>query len=153
MYSFKYGLPRVRKKWLDRSERKQSFEQLLERAASSISYRVLYFYPRSAIDFILDLRLIYYLFSFSCCVVGLTYSPFWFCVGLLDLFRMNESLQDVGKALHANMAQFGFTFLFVLVIIYVYSILGYVVIADSFILADSGFPVRPPLSRTPPPPP
>ena len=112
LHSLKSAPPRIRRRWRLRSPR-QPFEKLRERAKASVSFGA-YFHARCVLDFVLDAKLFYYAFSFSCCVIGLTHSPYWFCVGLLDLFRMNEDLQDVAIALGTNARQIVFTFLFAL---------------------------------------
>lgn len=140
LYSLKEGLPRVRRRWHYRTGRRGAMEELAERSRSSLSV-LLYFYSQSVLDFLLEFRLLYYATSFSCVVVGLVFSPFWFCVGLLDLFRMNEGLHDVAIALGTNAKAIVFTFLFALVIIYIYALLGYILLADAMVLEESGLPV------------
>ena len=50
---------------------------------------------------------------------------------------MNESLQDVGTAVGSNAQQVIMTFLFMLVIIYIYAIMAYLAFADTFVLSGS----------------
>eukprot|EP00966_Prymnesium_polylepis_P181459 4202874-Prymnesium_polylepis.1 len=126
LHALKGGLPRIRRGWRQRTGRNGAFEELTKRARHSLAY-ALYFYSRNALDFILEAQLLYYAFTFSCVVAGLIWSPIFFCVGLLDLFRMDPSLRDVAVALGSNARPIMFTFLFVLVIIYIYfyALLGY----------------------------
>jgi len=142
-----HGVPRIRRRWLRRTGNRQAWSETLQRvrciSPSWDEFRFkLFFYPLVTLDFLWDARLVYYGLSFWCCaVMASLVSPYFLCVGLLDLYRMDQSLQGVATALGSNAEPVIMTFLFMLVIIYMYAIVAYLVLAESFGLANGHMPV------------
>ena len=65
-------------------------------------------------------------------------SPFWFAFHLLDIITKSKDLQAVFQAVTQNGRSIMMTAVFGVIIVYIYAIIGYVYLSDSF--AVGGFP-------------
>mmetsp|Transcript_44835 Transcript_44835/g.118388 ORF Transcript_44835/g.118388 Transcript_44835/m.118388 type:complete len:1208 (+) Transcript_44835:1-3624(+) len=138
-----HGVPRIRRNSLRRTGNRQTWSEIIKRVRRISPnwddfWFKLFFYASAPLDFLWDARLAYYSLSFWCCaVMSSLFSPYFLCIGLLDLFRMDQSLQDVGTAIGSNAEKVFIMFLFMLVIIYIYAIMAYLALAEHFVLGGT----------------
>lgn len=90
-----------------------------------------YYYTKSFILLFRDSSLIYLCFYIVCSVVGFFYSPIFYCFHLLDIIHRFPMLQNVILSVSTNFRQLVLTFLLGVIMIYVFTIVGY-----RFLFAD-----------------
>ena len=83
-----------------------------------------------------DWHLLFFTFMFVAATLGLTTSPYWFCVPLLEIVNSSDDLHHVVKAVTTNGSSIIATALFGVVIVWMYAILGHATMPEAFVDED-----------------
>jgi len=89
---------------------------------------------RTPLYFLSDNQFAAYTIFFVAAILGLSYSPFWFCIHLLDVLNKSEELQFVIKAVTNNFRSILMTAVLGLFIIYIYAVIAFKLFKDDLIL-------------------
>ncbi|XP_022242608.1 inositol 1,4,5-trisphosphate receptor type 1-like [Limulus polyphemus] len=81
-----------------------------------------------------DFELLYHLGYFVFCVLGLCMHPFFYSVLLLDVVYQEETLLNVIKSVTRNGRSIILTAIFALILVYLFSIIGYLFFRDDFLM-------------------
>ncbi|XKL65729.1 hypothetical protein PGB90_009149 [Kerria lacca] len=68
------------------------------------------------------------------CVTGLLIHPFWYCILLLDVVYREETLLNVIKSVTRNGRSIILTAVLALILVYIFSVVGYVFFKDDFLV-------------------
>lgn len=91
-----------------------------------------WFYPLCVGAFFADYLLWFCMATFASTVVGLTTSPYWFAFGLLDFASKSPEVRIVGSVLFQNSRSIVMTVVFMILIIYIFAVSGYLHLAKWF---------------------
>ena len=138
------GGPRVRRlvlRYVQRWQllRSSSFDEI-QALVHDAPWRFPWFYPLCVICFLANKRLIFMLFTLVAAINGLAREPYWFCFSLLDFASKSPEINIVAAALLQNLRAIFMTVVFVVIVVYLYAVLGYRFLADIFFYLD--FQVR-----------
>jgi hypothetical protein len=134
LYSMQNSPLQQRRCWADYSE--LSYEELLEEASEGSLLFKLKFILLSIYFFSTDGMLFFCFMCLATAILGITVSPFWFAFHLLDITTKSKDLQNVFKAVTQNGRSILATALFGVIIVYIYAIIGYIYLSDSFAVGD-----------------
>ncbi|XP_023342605.1 inositol 1,4,5-trisphosphate receptor, partial [Eurytemora carolleeae] len=81
-----------------------------------------------------EYELMYDIFLLILSIVGLTMHPFFYSALLFDVVKREETLQNVINSVTRNIRSILLTFLFAVILVYIFSIFGYVLFQDDFLL-------------------
>lgn len=81
-----------------------------------------------------DPLLLYYTCYLACCLLGLLVSEFFYALLLLDIVVREETLQNVIRSVTRNGKSILLTTVFALIVIYMFSIVGYLFLQDDFVI-------------------
>ena len=83
-----------------------------------------------------DWHLLFFTFMFVAATLGLTTSPYWFCVPLLEIINSSSDLHHVVQSVTKNGSSIIATALFGVVIVWMYAILGHATMPQAFVDED-----------------
>jgi hypothetical protein len=113
-----------------------SFGEVMLRVREAPWLHAPWFLPLCIVSFFADGKLLFYTASFCAAVVGLTVNPFFFAFGLLDFAWKSPEIRIVASALFQNLRSIQMTIIFMVIMIYIFSVIGYWGFAESFFYMD-----------------
>jgi len=94
-------------------------------------------FNKSFTQIVTDTELVYNIFLMILCVTGLVMHPFFYSVLLIEFIFREETLQNVISAVTGNMRSIIFTFILALILVYFFSIIGFMFLQDDFLIDTS----------------
>jgi len=91
-------------------------------------------YNKSFLTIAMDKELIYHIILLIFCILGLCTHPFSYSVLLVELIYREDTLQNVISAVTGNIRSILFTFLLAIILVYFFSIFGFVFLQDDFLI-------------------
>ena len=89
---------------------------------------------------VLDTELAYHVVYLILCISGLFVHPFFFSVLLFEMVRREETLLNVIKSVTKNIRSILFTALLAIILVYLFSIVGFVFFQDDFHMEAEDLP-------------
>lgn len=137
------GGPRVRRLVLRYVQRHAllrhvgTFDEIVAHVHDDLNWlHTLWFYPLCAGCFLANMHLLFLVFSLIAAILGLCGYPIWFAFGLLDFASKSPEIRIVAAALLQNLRALLMTFVFVIIVVYIYASVGYYSLADKFLYMD-----------------
>jgi len=150
--SFRHGYPRVHHlvvQWVKEygfadAIHKSSFGRRTVHTFDDINRAVIHqfwihaywFYPMCAVAFMASGQLLFCMASFVASVISLTVSPYWFAFGLLDFASKSPEIRIVASVLAQNVRSIMMTLVFMLIVIYMFAVFGYLHLAEWFFYVE-----------------
>ena len=113
-----------------------SFDEIIARVHESPWLLGPWFYPLCLWFFLANGQILFHMASFAATLIGLTVSPFWLAFGLLDFAGKSPEIRIVASALMQNMRSIVMTVVFMVIVIYIFSVVGYLYLAEYFFYMD-----------------
>jgi len=134
------GWPRIRRLVLRYVNRWRllhvsSFDEILARVRER-PRRGVWFYPLCAFAFVANVHLLFLLASLIAALFALTRDPLWFAFGLLDFASKSHEIHIVAAALQQNSRSILMTIVFMVIVGYLYAVVGYRLLAKYFFYMD-----------------
>ena len=151
--AFRHGYPRIHKMvfdwtkeygfdkviWLANGRSVYSFEDINKAVISKPYAHWWWFYPLCIGAFFMSFQLLFCMASFVASVISLTVSPYWFAFGLLDFASKSPEIRIVATVLGQNFRSILMTMIFMLLIIYMFAVIGYLHLAEWFFYVEEFF--------------
>ena len=144
LYALQNGPLQQRRMWRE-FEEQRTYEELLARArdvsphgltsAAELCYKLRFWLTSFGFVF-MDGKGLFFAACMLAAVLGIVHSPFWFAFHLLDVITKSKDLQNVFKAVTQNGRSIMMTAVFGVIIVYIYAIVGYVYLSDSFAIEN-----------------
>jgi len=111
-----------------------SFGEALEKAYTGDPYWIVQVLYRTPLYYLQDTTLSFYTILFVAAILGLTSSPFFFSIHLLDILTKSKDLMAVTLAVTTNGRSILLTAVLGWIIIYIYTVVAFSIFADDMIL-------------------
>merc|ERR1712107_505171 len=79
----------------------------------------------------------YHIFLMILCVTGLCMHPFFYSILLIDFITREETLRNVIRSVTRNVRSIIFTFILAVILVYFFSIVGFMFLQDDFLIEVS----------------
>ena len=110
--------------------------EFLDKISSDHKYLWIKLYKTKGINLIFDLDVCFFILDFIISLLGIFITPFFNILQLLDIIRLNKSLQDIIRALSNNITQIISTLILLTILIYIYSVFEFFTLRSYFTSTD-----------------
>ena len=110
--------------------------EFLDKISSDHKYLWIKLYKTKGINLIFDLDVCFFILDFIISILGIFITPFFSILQLLDIIRLNKSLQNIIRALSNNLKQILSTFVLLTILIYIYSVFEFFTLRSYFSSVD-----------------
>lgn len=117
----------VQRVWKEQAAQVQDPQNANNFTSKAKKYLLTFLYTLSSID------VLFYFLYFAFSILGLTVHPFFFSAHLADAMYRFPSLQNVVKAIYIPWKSLVLTLVFILVIVYLFSVWAYVRLSEHFV--------------------
>lgn len=91
-------------------------------------------FNKSVRQILKEFELLYHIFLMIFCVTGLCLHPFFYSILLIEVVLREETLRNVMKSVTRNLRSILFTFLLAVILVYFFSIVGFIFLQDDFLI-------------------
>merc|ERR1719348_501251 len=92
---------------------------------------------KSLAQILTEYELMYHIFLMILCVTGLCMHPFFYSILLIDFIMREETLRNVIRSVTRNVRSIIFTFILAVILVYFFSIVGFMFLQDDFLIEVS----------------